>query len=169
MSRSAEERQGGGNDEGFSLIEIIVALGIFSVVLVALLPQLIVGIQATGTARIVTQAKGISQGQLERMRHLPFHIAPAAGDFVDVLDYYYPDVHAPTTTPTCKAGDDYELPTVGWSGYVDCRQRPHAVTTSRPPERSSARSRSSPPRQASAASRSWSTPSSCRGRRLPCR
>lgn len=118
MSPSAESRGRARRDEGFSLIEIIVALGIFSIVLVALLPQLIVGIRATGTARVVSQAKGIGQGQLERMRHLPFHIAPAAGDYVDVLDYYYPDLDTPGTTPTCKTGTAYNLPTTGWSGFV---------------------------------------------------
>lgn len=94
------------------------SLGIFAIVLVALLPQLIVGIQATATARVVSQAKGIGQGQLERMRHLPFHIAPAAGDYVDVLDYYFPDLGTPGTTPTCKSGGDYNLPATAWSGYV---------------------------------------------------
>ena len=118
MSRSAEPIHGEHADEGFSLVEIIVALGIFSVVLGALLPQLIVGIRATGTARLVGQAKGIGQGELERMRHLPFHIGSAAGDYVDVLDRYYPDLDAPTSTPTCKAGDAYRLPASGWSGYV---------------------------------------------------
>ena len=129
MSRAADGPRLGGlrrpaaarrsrPDVGFSLIEIVVALGIFSIVLVALLPQLVVGIRATTTARTVTQAKGVSQGQLERMRHLPFHIAPAAGDFVDVLDYYFPDLGAPTTTPVCMSGGEYALPAVGWTGYV---------------------------------------------------
>jgi prepilin-type N-terminal cleavage/methylation domain-containing protein len=106
-------------DAGFTLLEIIVALGILTMVMVALLPQLIVGLRSTGTARLVTQAKGVAQGELERMRNLPFHIAPAAGDFVDVLDYYYPDVTTPTSTPTCMSGDQYLVPATTWSGYVD--------------------------------------------------
>lgn len=118
MSRSPDRPGGRPLEDGFTLIEIIVALGIFSLVLVALLPQLITGIRATGTARVVSQAKGVSQGQLEQMRHLPFHIAPAAGDFVDVLDYYFPDLDPPGTSPTCIGGDGYALPAPGWTGYV---------------------------------------------------
>lgn len=118
MSPSAERRGTGARDQGFTLVEIIVALGILMVVLVALLPQLIVGIQAAGVARQVTQAKGISQGHLEKMRNLPFHIAPAAGDFVDVLDHYYPDVAQPSVAPVCLSGGAYAPPQTGWVGYV---------------------------------------------------
>jgi prepilin-type N-terminal cleavage/methylation domain-containing protein len=117
VSRSTDRRRDGHADEGFTLVEIMVALGIFSVVLVALLPQLIGGIRATSTARVVSQGKGIVQGQLEQMRHLPFHIAPAAGDYVDVLDRYYPDLST-GSAPTCKSGDKYLLPAVAWTGYV---------------------------------------------------
>jgi len=105
-------------DRGFSLIEIVVALGVLSVVLIALLPQLVVGIQSTGTARQVSQAKGVAQGELERMRNLPYHISPAAGDFVDVLDNYFPDDDAPGTAPVCMSGEAYNTPATTWSGYV---------------------------------------------------
>lgn len=101
------------------MIEIIVSLGVFAVVLVALLPQLIVGIKATGTARVVSQAKGVGQGQLERLRHLPFHITPAAGDYIDVLDRYFPDRTAPGSTATCTSGGGYRTPTATWTGFVD--------------------------------------------------
>ncbi len=117
MCRSAETRREDPQDGGFSLVEIIVALGILSIVLVALLPQLVTGIRATGTAREVSQAKGVAQGQLERMRHLPFHIAPAAGDFVDVLDYHYSDLTA-GATPTCKSGNRYVVPAEASTGFV---------------------------------------------------
>ncbi|HET7735831.1 MAG TPA: type II secretion system protein [Nocardioidaceae bacterium] len=112
MCRSADR------DRGFSLIEIVVALGVLSTVLVALLPQLVVGIRSTGTARYVSQAKGVAQGELERMRNLPFHITPAAGDYVDVLDYYFPDDDAPAVAPTCEGPDTYVPPQAGWSGFV---------------------------------------------------
>ena len=115
MSRSADPRP---RDPGFTLVEIIVALGVLMIVMAALLPQLVIGIRSTGTARMVSQAKGVAQGQLDRMRNLPFHVAPAAGDYRDVLDYYYRDL-APGASPTCSAGGKYLTPDVSWRGYVD--------------------------------------------------
>lgn len=123
MSRSADRRTGtphgrDSDDAGFSLLEIVVALGVLSVVLVAMVPQLVGSLQATGTAREVSQAKGVAQGQLERMRHLPFHIARNAGDYVDVLDYYYRNRVAPTSSPVCTSGGRFVVLTASNSGYV---------------------------------------------------
>jgi prepilin-type N-terminal cleavage/methylation domain-containing protein len=120
VSPSAEHdppRRGHG-DDGFSLIEIIVSLGIVLVVMSALLPQLIVGIKSTGTSRMVTQAKGVTQGQLERMRNLPFHVARDAGEYLDVLDFYYRDKVVPGTAASCLSNGKYVAPATGWSGYV---------------------------------------------------
>lgn len=108
-------------DDGFALIEVIVAIGIITVVLTALLPQLIVGIRSSGTSQLITQAKGIAQGQLERMRNLPYHVAPAAGDYRDVLDRYYRNLTpagTPSGTPPCTTGGKYVEPQAGWTGYV---------------------------------------------------
>ncbi len=116
MSRSPEGK-GSRRDGGFSLIEVIVALGILSTVLVAILPQLVTGIRATDLARGVSQAKGVAQGQLERMRSLPFHIARDAGPFRDVLDYYYTNTTG-AAAPTCTNAAGYVAPTTASTGYV---------------------------------------------------
>jgi prepilin-type N-terminal cleavage/methylation domain-containing protein len=108
---------GSRRDGGFSLIEVVVALGILSLVLVAVLPQLVTGIRATSSARGVSQAKGVAQGQLDRMRNLPFFIAHDAGDYRDVLDYYYKNLTA-AAAPTCTSGGSYVLPTTASTGYV---------------------------------------------------
>lgn len=94
------------------------ALGILMVVIVALLPQLVIGIRSTGTARMVSQAKGEAQGQLDRMRNLPFHVAPAAGDYRDVLDYHFRDLTAPAVSPACTTAGGFAPPQTGWGGYV---------------------------------------------------
>jgi type II secretory pathway pseudopilin PulG len=118
-SADAAARRRGHDDSGFSLVEIIVSLGVLMIVVATLLPQLVSGIRAVGTARMVTQAKGVAQGELERMRNLPFHISPAAGQYIDVLDYYYRNLTPPSTTPTCTAADGaYSQPQPGWTGYV---------------------------------------------------
>ena len=119
MSRSARSRTRTGrrSDDGFGLVEVIVALGILVVVMTALLPQLLMGIRSSATAASVTEAKGVAQGQLERMRNMPFHVARQAGPYLDVLDRYYTKL-TPAPAVTCKDGDDYTSPVVGWSGYV---------------------------------------------------
>ncbi len=117
MSRSAEEQRATTRDGGFSLIEVIVALGMLVVLMTALLPQLVVGIRSTQAAEDVTQAKGVAQGQLERMRNMPYHVARLSGPFLDVLDRYYTNL-SPAPVVACMTGGDYTRPVTTWSGYV---------------------------------------------------
>ncbi len=112
MSRSADRR-----DDGFTLVEIIVALGIIMTVMAAVLPQLLVGIRSGETSRLVTQTKGVAQGQLERMRNLPYYVAPEAGDYRDLLDYYFRNLTTPGPI-TCTDADGLAAPTTAWTGYV---------------------------------------------------
>ena len=114
MSRSAELRP--ARDEGFTLLEVVVALGLTMMVMAALLPQLLTGLRSTGTANVVTQLKGVAQAELELMRSLPFHVAPSAGAYVDVLDRYYPDLASPTGAPACAAPNS--RPPASWTGHV---------------------------------------------------
>jgi prepilin-type N-terminal cleavage/methylation domain-containing protein len=104
-------------DRGFSLVEILVAIGVLTTVMVALLPQLIVGIRSTGTARLVTQAKGVAQGQLEQMRAMPFYLSKSTNG-VDVLDTYFPKRTETSPVPTCDTGGRLNEPQTTWSGYV---------------------------------------------------
>jgi prepilin-type N-terminal cleavage/methylation domain-containing protein len=106
-----------GQDHGFSLVEILVAIGVLTTVMVALLPQLIVGIRSTGTARLVTQAKGVAQGELEQMRAMPFYVAKSAGG-VDVLDTYFPKRTETSPNPVCETGGRLNEPQTTWIGYV---------------------------------------------------
>lgn len=127
MSRRAEPRAG-HRDGGFTLVEVIVALGILMTLLVAVLPQLVGGIRATDRARQVTQAKTLVGSELERMRNLPFQVQPNAGQYVDLFDRYFQDLLAPDTAPagapTCQDADGRHLPpAVTATGYVDGASR----------------------------------------------
>jgi len=113
VSRPAERR-----DAGFTIVEVVVAIGIVMTVLVAALPQLVGGIRATDLARSQTQAKGLATSELERMRNLPFHVEPNAGQYVDLFDRYFHDLDAPTTAPTCLDGDQHVAPSTASTGYV---------------------------------------------------
>ena len=119
MSPSVESRC--RRDDGFTLVEIVVALAIVMIVATSLLPQLVAGIQATSTARTISQAKGVVQGQLDRMRNLPYYVSPAAGDHKDVLDYYFRNAGQgvpPTPAPTCMVAGKYVAPSLDSTGYV---------------------------------------------------
>ncbi len=117
MSRSAEQGER-DRDEGFTLVEVIVALGILLVLITAVLPLMITGVRATDVARGSLQEKGLAQTELERMRNLPFHVATSAGDFVDVLDRYYPNLNAPATTASCGTSASWTVPAATWTGYL---------------------------------------------------
>lgn len=123
MSRGprASCRHAATEDDGFSLIEVVVALGVFLVVMTAVLPLIVGGLRGTARAGQVTEQKGVVEAQLERMRNLPWHVAPNAGQFIDVLDRYFPNLTAPTVTvnATTCAG----LPAAGWKGYVTTTAR----------------------------------------------
>lgn len=120
MSRSASTRRGGRTrttDGGFSLIEVVVAIGLVGLLVAAILPAVVLGIRSNAVATTNTQARGLAQAEMERMRNLPFHIARNAGEFVDVLDYYFPDTTAAPAV-TCRDGERWTIPSSTWKGYV---------------------------------------------------
>ncbi len=80
-------------------------------------PQMVASIRATGTAKLVAQAKGVLQGQLDAMRTLPYRVAPAAGDHRDLLDTYYRNTTPPIANPTCGVSGA-NPPSAASSGYV---------------------------------------------------
>jgi prepilin-type N-terminal cleavage/methylation domain-containing protein len=77
-------------DEGFSLIEVLVAITLLGLVSAAILPMLILGGRASTVVRFETIAKNLVQERLEQMRQLPFQVDRQNGPFIDLLDYYYP-------------------------------------------------------------------------------
>src|SRR5690242_14843901 len=105
-------------------------MAIFMVVATASAPVILGGLRGAATARDVSQTKGVAQGQLEKMREMPFYVGAAAGDYKDVLDSYYrcgptsiatttpaptpasPDCssNVPTTTPSCASSTLTALP-----------------------------------------------------------
>ena len=94
-------------------------LGILGVLIATVLPGMVAGIRAGDLARTNTQARGLAQAELERMRNLPFHLARDAGEFIDVLDHYFPDRTKPTGAVTCGSAERWTVPATSWSGYVE--------------------------------------------------
>ncbi len=112
-------------DEGFTLLEVIVALGIFVVIVTALLPMFVGGIRSVATADHEGVVKGLLQQEVEQLRGLPYRVSlGASGDGtdedVDLLDLYYPNVSdtAPASV-TCPGAAGFSMGGVPtWEGYV---------------------------------------------------
>lgn len=65
---------------GFSLLEVLVALGIFSIGLLALVPLFAQASWGTRGGRELTTAKELARTYIERIRNLPYqNIGPCAG------------------------------------------------------------------------------------------
>lgn len=95
------------------LVEIIISMVILGVVLASVTPLIIGGLQASRTAQLNTQARALGQERIEKMRNLPYHVARANGQYLDVLDLYYRDVqpsagnaggHDPCSSRTYASG-----------------------------------------------------------------
>lgn len=77
------------SDDGFTLVELTVALGLLMVVLLASLPAFLGMLRTAVSTTLQTQAKNLSQQRLEQLKDLRFHIARQNGPFLDLLDIYY--------------------------------------------------------------------------------
>ncbi len=122
---SRNERVSRLGDAGFALVEILVAITLFMAVMVAVLPQLVIGLRGTAQANQLSEVKGVAQARIETMRNLPYHVAPAVERRIDVLDTYYPDLAEATTAALpCSPGAPYTKPDPNtWTGYVPAAKR----------------------------------------------
>jgi prepilin-type N-terminal cleavage/methylation domain-containing protein len=101
------------SDRGFSLVEVLVALVVFTIVTLGVIPLLLTSLRGTNVSRSSNVAKNIAVKAMERVRGLPYHIGytsqPDAGGGgkvdVDVLDLYLPGETQPTIT-TCDSTTD---------------------------------------------------------------
>lgn len=103
MSTSERLRRRLSGDRGFSLIEIVIAMGLLSVVLVSALPMLLSMLGSTLVTKMNTQAKNLAQERLEQLRDLRFHVDHQNGPFLDLLDLYYTNATvagSPITVPS---------------------------------------------------------------------
>jgi type II secretory pathway pseudopilin PulG len=112
------------SSKGMSLVEVLVAIMVFTIVTLGVIPLLASSIRGSNTSRAGTVGKNIVVEGMERARGLPFYVSHAADDSdVDLLDFYYPSsagaaggvytVNCPsgTTDPACPGDipDDYSV------------------------------------------------------------
>lgn len=107
MSRHHRNRH--SPNGGFTLIETLASLLIFTVVTIGLVPLILGSLRGTNLARSTTIGRNVASKAMERMRGLPFYVAYSTQSRkVDVLDYYFPrasgsgfDASENTYTVTC--------------------------------------------------------------------
>lgn len=132
MSRWISAHKG---QDGFTLIEVVVALGILALVAVATLPLAIGAIRASEGAKLYTQAKNLVQQQVESMRNLQYHIDassqkdgagnPIPAAKLDLLDHYYPG-----TTPAAAGTTSVTTAAAGWVSSTTSRAAGEPATGS---------------------------------------
>ncbi|MBA3430790.1 MAG: prepilin-type N-terminal cleavage/methylation domain-containing protein, partial [Actinobacteria bacterium] len=91
MTRHALDR----DERGFTLIETLAALLVFTIMTLGLVPLLLGSIRGSNVARAHTVGKNIAVQSMERIRGLPYYISYGTqAQRVDVLDFYYPSISA---------------------------------------------------------------------------
>lgn len=96
MSVVRDDPRARRGQEGFSLVELLVAMSVFAVVLVGLTGVLISGVRSIGDQRLRTAATRVATGHLETLRALPFEQL---------------DAQAGTTTTTTPDGRTFTIET----------------------------------------------------------
>jgi Tfp pilus assembly protein PilV len=82
---------------GFTLVETLAAVTIFTLVTLGVVPVMIGSLRAAALSRSYTKGKNITVQAMERIRGLPYFVSvgsvtPVTEPRVDVLDLYFPDM-----------------------------------------------------------------------------
>lgn len=105
-------------EDGFTVVEVLVALTLLAVVAAAVVPLLAIAGSAAVSTRSHTRAKNLAQERVEQMRQLPFQVDKQNGPFIDLLDYYYPNLTAAASSTA-----------TGWVSSTSTARRPGEPTT----------------------------------------
>ena len=97
-----------GSEDGFTLIEMMAALLVFSIATLGIVPLLATSMHGSAISRSFTVNKNLSQEAMERIRGLSYFVSYASQNRrVDVLDLYYPNLStgysSGTFTTTCTS------------------------------------------------------------------
>lgn len=147
-------RQGDGAAEnGFTLVEVLAALLVFTIVTLGVIPLLIGSVRGAAVSRSFTVGKNVALEAMERSRGLPYYVDyPTQKSYsggvapfrkVDLLDLYYPSYAASgvyQTTCSASGSTDPACPRSLPPGYsIEFRARfvtPVAATVAGVPQES---------------------------------
>jgi prepilin-type N-terminal cleavage/methylation domain-containing protein len=91
-------------EDGFTLVEVMIALGLTALVMAAALPAFIAMLRSTVSVKLDTQGKNLTQERAEQIRDLRFHIDRQNGPFLDLLDIYYTNALSAGTPTALTVG-----------------------------------------------------------------
>jgi prepilin-type N-terminal cleavage/methylation domain-containing protein len=105
-------------EKGFTLIEVLVALGVFSVALLGLEKMHLTAIQVNTVANRLTQATTLAQDRVERFMAMPYDDPLLADTTAKGIPTSYPNAGHPDPSPppqgyTIRWDVDTDVPSVG--------------------------------------------------------
>jgi len=103
------------SQRGFTLLETLVALGLFAIVLASLTPLLITTIQANARASRITKATCLAQDKLEVLRNTPYAAITSGSDTVAEGGSTKAYARSWTVTAGPTATTKTVIMTVGWT------------------------------------------------------
>lgn len=96
-------RRRGPRERGFTIIETLAALTVFSIITIGVVPLLGNSMRALGVSRNRTVAENVVRAAVERLQGIRYHVSwDAKAKKVDLLDYYLPQ-----TAGTFAPGQSY--------------------------------------------------------------
>ncbi|MDP9068811.1 MAG: type II secretion system GspH family protein [Actinomycetota bacterium] len=117
-------RQVDRTHRGFTLVETLASLLVFTLVTLGVVPLLLSATRGATLSRSFTVGKNLSLQAMERVRGLPYFVSYAnQPKLVDVLDFYYPNATGAvtgvfTTTCTSATTDNPACPDNIGAGYT---------------------------------------------------
>jgi type IV pilus assembly protein PilV len=116
MRRGALARPGCPGQEGFTLIEVMIALTILLLGIGGLLAMHLTAMRATSFSRHATEATVLAEGKMEALRTEPATAVVGGTDQVDARGVLDPDGLYTRTWTAIVVGDDTEVGVeVAWS------------------------------------------------------
>jgi prepilin-type N-terminal cleavage/methylation domain-containing protein len=86
-------------ERGFTLVETMAALTVFSIMVLGAAPLLASAMRGSSVSRSYTVGKNLASQAIERARGLPYYVSESSRDLVDL---YFPNLSTGyTTTPAC--------------------------------------------------------------------
>lgn len=100
----------GGNERGFTLVEVMVSIVILTVGLLSLAQMMVLATHSNTLSGRMTSSSALAKEQLERLKATPFYVDPLTR----------------TRNPALADGGDLEATSAGYNQYYDADGRPIA-------------------------------------------